>query len=79
MILFFIMIALQLFLFMWLFLAIVGRILLCYRDDYDRIHSDIYRIKSSGIFKWTTFTLLALLLLPFSITYSIGNIKNKNK
>jgi uncharacterized BrkB/YihY/UPF0761 family membrane protein len=75
----FTMIIINLFLVIWLILAIVGRILLCFRNDYERISSDIYRIKSSGIIKWSTFQLVALLFLPFSIMYSINNIKNKNK
>lgn len=69
----------QLFFFMWLSLAIAGRLLLCFRDDYHRIYEDMKKIRSSGIFKWSTYTFIALLLLPFSIPYSIGNIKNKKK
>lgn len=69
----------QLFILMWFFLALLGRLLLVFRNDYKRISVDWDKIKSSGFFRTSTFYLACFVILPFSIIYSINNIRNQNK
>ena len=64
---------------LWLILSLVGRVLLVFRSDYTRILRDWKTIKNKRVFGIVLLILLMAFFLPFSIPYSIANIKNKHQ
>lgn len=66
--------------FVWLCLVTFAFILMTLRNDVDQYYQEFNFIMTRGtIYHKITYVLLAILILPFSIIYSLQEIFNKNK
>jgi len=69
-----------LFCFTWLFLNIVALIIVPFRSDWQKIKQDIKMIfRRNNYFYTTGVMLIILLILPFSIPYTMRNIADRIK
>ena len=63
----------------WIALVLIARFLLFFRSDYQRIIRDWRLIRNKQIFGSIVLITLIFLLLPFSIPYSVGNMRQNKR
>ena len=62
----------------WVCLDLTGLLLMTFRSDVDKFKNEAHFIMSKGTFLHkVTYTLIALVLLPFTIPYSIQELLRK--
>jgi hypothetical protein len=64
--------------FVWLCLVVIGFVLMTLRNDVWQYWNEFNFVMTRGtIYHKITYVLLAILILPFSIIYSLQEIFNK--
>jgi hypothetical protein len=64
--------------FVWLCLVVIGFVLITLRNDVWQYWNEFNFVMTRGtIYHKITYVLLAILILPFSIIYSLQEIFNK--
>jgi uncharacterized membrane protein YdjX (TVP38/TMEM64 family) len=62
----------------WFSLGLIGLVLMNFRSDVDKFRSEAQFIMSKGtFFHKVTYVLIAIVLLPFTIPYSIQEMLKK--